>query len=290
MMWHVTARAVGRLKPLETFAAAAVMWDLLRRAFPLALAAVVMPDHFHLIVALVAAAATALRQHVGALLSGLTRSGVGGLSGLSRGGLGGPRRTLWEPVPPPVPVPDVHHLRRQVRYLALNPCRAHLCRDPLSWIFSTHRDVVGAVVDPWVTATRLAAALGASPDGFAAAHHAYVAADPTVQVAGTPPPRAAPGRESPVVPLEAVAAAAAAALRLPPDAVGTRAAGRRLFVHLARHQGWRESGVLAKRCRVLPRQIRRLWGQPAQGLDAARLCLGDRRLVAEFMSQSTDEH
>jgi hypothetical protein len=186
MIYHVTAGALGGLAPLRAFEPAARAWRALSAALATALAAVLMPTHLHLLVA--AADPDELRRGLGALLSGLTRSGAFG-----------PARRLWEPVPPPEPVPDRCHLRRLVRYLALNPCRDGLCADPLSWLWSTHRDVMGAAVEPWVTPERLAAALRESPRGFAAAHHAYVAADPTVDVNGTPPPRPAPARETPVV-------------------------------------------------------------------------------------------
>ncbi|HEY3356624.1 MAG TPA: hypothetical protein VGQ83_25460 [Polyangia bacterium] len=186
-------------------------------------------------------------------------------------------------MPTPDPVRNLRHLRRDVRYLALNPCREGLCRDPLSWLWSTHRDVMGAVADPWVTADRLAAALRLPRDGFSRAQHAYVAGDPTVQVGGTPAPTPAPARDTPVVALEAVAVAAAAALRLPAAAVATDRTARRLFVQLARHQGWRDTGLPARRCGVGRWEVGHLARQPARGLEAARLCLGDERLVGGSM-------
>jgi hypothetical protein len=267
MLYHITARALGRLEPFALFAAAAATWRRLRAAFPDALAAILMPTHLHLLLEAVDPAG--VRRRVGGLLGGLTRTG-----------LCGPVRRVWEPVPALQVVQDPLHLRRQVRYLALNPCRAKLCRDPLIWLWSTHRDVVGAVADPWVPAARLAAALRVEQDGFAEAFHAYVSGDPTVNVAGTPPPRPAPARVAPVVPLEAVAVAAAAALRLPPTAVATRADARRLFVHLARHQGWVDTHLLAERCGLTTWQVRHAARQPEPGLLAARMCLGDARLVA----------
>jgi hypothetical protein len=42
-------------------------------------------------------------------------------------------------------------LARQVRYIVLNPCRDRIVGDPLSWMWSTQRDVMGATVQPWVT-------------------------------------------------------------------------------------------------------------------------------------------
>jgi hypothetical protein len=276
MIFHVTARAVGRLAPFLRYEAAAFAWDRLRRAFPDAVAATLMPNHLHQMVG--AASANALRRRMAALLSGLTRSG-----------LCGPERLVWQTVPEPKPVEDVRKLRRDVRYVALNPCRARLCADPLEWLWSTHRDVTGAVADPWVTAERLAAALQIAPRGFAAKHHAYVSGDPTVRVDGTPPPIAAPKRESALYPLEAVAAAAAAALRQPIEAITSRPEARRLFVQLAQHQGWRDARMLARRCGLQPWQVFHLLRQPAPGLDAARMCLGDRRFTRTLRAPAWDK-
>ncbi|HEY3354738.1 MAG TPA: hypothetical protein VGQ83_15905, partial [Polyangia bacterium] len=189
MLCHIVVHAAGRLTPLAPFEAAAVTWLRLREEYPLALGAVLMPDHFHLLVDI--ADPDGVRRRLGAVLSGLTRSEPYGRR----------RRRLWDPVPTPDPVRNLRHLRRDVRYLALNPCREGLARDPLSWVWSTHRDVMGAVADPWVTADRLAAALRLPARGFTPAHHAYVAADPTVHVAGTPAPTPAPARDVPVVAL-----------------------------------------------------------------------------------------
>ena len=74
-----------------------------------------------------------------------------------------------------------------MRYTVLNPSRAGIVDDPLSWPWSTHRDVVGAIADPWVTAERLGAALG-SRMASAQDIHAYVSGDPSVAIAGTPFP------------------------------------------------------------------------------------------------------
>jgi len=78
------------------------------------------------------------------------------------------------------PIRDPGKIARNVRYIALNPCRARLVDDPLRWLFSTFRDIVGASADPWVTPSRLADALGRPRVGFARRHHAYVTGDPTV--------------------------------------------------------------------------------------------------------------
>jgi hypothetical protein len=266
MIFHVTARALGRLAPFTSFEAAAFAWERLRAAFSEALAVVLMLNHLHMIIDFTSA--LALAHRLGAVLSGLTRNG-----------LCGSEHRIWQPVPEPKPVEDLQKLRRQVRYVALNPCRAHLCADPLEWVWSTHRDVLGAVTKPWVTAERLAASLQFRSRGFAPKQHAYVSGDPDVRVDGTPPPLPAPGRESALVPLEAVAAATAAAFRLPVSAVASHPEARRTFVQLAHHQGWRDPRLLGSRCGVGERHLRNLAHPPAAGFEAARLCLGDARLT-----------
>jgi hypothetical protein len=189
----------------------------------------------------------------------------------------------WEPVPPPEVIRDAGKLSRQVRYVALNPCRAKLVRDPLEWEWSTHRDVIGAVASPWVSPAALAAALRARarrPAEFAAAWHAYVSGDPTCAVAGTPPPRPARPSDLPTMPLGRITAAAAAATRAPVSAVRERTLTRRLFVHLAERQGWRDAATLARACGTSTEAVRQLRASSAEALlPAGELCLGDDRLL-----------
>ncbi|HEY3356625.1 MAG TPA: hypothetical protein VGQ83_25465 [Polyangia bacterium] len=45
MLCHIVVHAAGRLTPLAPFEAAALTWRRLREEHPLALAAVLMPDH-----------------------------------------------------------------------------------------------------------------------------------------------------------------------------------------------------------------------------------------------------
>jgi hypothetical protein len=170
-------------------------------------------------------------------------------------------------------------LARQVRYVALNPCRARLVSCPLAWPWSTHRDVVGCVLDPWVTSERLAAALGQRAHGFAARHHAYVSGDPRARVEGTPLPTAAEPTELSRFSLRHIAEAVAAATRAPLDAVRHRGFSRALFVPLAFDQGWVHVARLAQLCNCSARTITRLSQTIDQdALRIARLCLGDARL------------
>jgi hypothetical protein len=239
----------------------AVAWRLmhrLRAAWPTGLAACVMPSHVHLIVQ--APSSERVRRHMAQVLGGLSHH-----FGLRR---------LWAPVPPPREIPDPNHLLRQIRYVHLNPCRAGLVHDPMSWPWSTHRGVLGAEVSPWVSAARLADALGRSPRDFARWLHGYVSADPTAAVEGTSLPTPASPQGVPSAPLARVIEAAAAAT--PWSAAHVR---RHAAVLLAMHQGWRSSAAVGRALGISARRVRVLAGEPdAQLLAAAVLCLGDVRL------------
>ncbi|MCP4868802.1 MAG: hypothetical protein GY898_08790 [Proteobacteria bacterium] len=188
------------------------------------------------------------------------------------------RFRLWEPIPLAAPIADRLKLARQVRYVVLNPCRAGLADDPLDWVWSTYRDVIGATVEPWVDADRLARVLGRSGPGFVRQHHHYVSTDPSVAVGGTPPPE--PARADWLASLGDVAEAVGSALRIPAAEVGVSAVGRRLFVHLATRHGWADRKHLADALGITNGSVwRLLQSEPeAQAMAAAALCLGDRRL------------
>ncbi|MCC6521496.1 MAG: hypothetical protein IT373_02435 [Polyangiaceae bacterium] len=263
LCFHAVARVSGG-PPLDDDAIAPRLWRGLRLALPAALGAVLMPDHLHVVS--LAAGSDAARLSLVRVLSGLRRS-----KGLCA-------EVRWETVPPPAQVPDAHHALRQVRYVALNPCRAGLAADPLAWPWSTHRDAVGAIADPWVTQERLAAVLGRPVAGLAAWFHRYVSADPSVHVAGTHPPVAAGPRLLADEPLSVIATAAAAASRAYVADIRHASQTRRLFVHLAVHAGWRERRSVARACGVSVSAVGKLLRQSVAGLDAAALCLGDARL------------
>src|SRR5512142_703889 len=120
MVVHLVARTYGGKPAFATFEAAKWMWDTLRRGFAGALAAVLMPAHLHLIAEVVSATLARLR---------LARI----LGGFSRWHSGSDEEPIrWQPVPKRLePIAGPEHLRRQVRYVALNPCRDKLVHDPL---------------------------------------------------------------------------------------------------------------------------------------------------------------
>jgi hypothetical protein len=263
MRWfHLVARSYPGLWPLRSFEPNAWMWRALRRAFPRALDVALMPNGLHLTIA--SNDARQLAQRLASVLRGFTR----------RYGHG---QRLFEPVPQPAELPDRLHRWRTSRYVPLNPCRAGLARDPLEWIWSTYRDVLGATADPWVTADTQAVAHGRSRVGFEQVFHCYVSADPSVRVAGTSLPLPAPSTNVARFPLVRIQLAAGAALRVPGSQVFRCHRSRRLFAHLARDQGWPTTPI-ARASGISARHVRRIVVGP-RALAAARLCLADERLT-----------
>jgi hypothetical protein len=255
-MLHLTARVASL--PLHHEDTGSWLWRYLRAAFPQALAVVLMPDHLHMILSSVEA--SLVEQRLARLLGHFGRS-FDVRSALAR-------------VAPAEAIRSQAALARHIRYVALNPCRAALASCPLEWPWSTHRDLIGACVDPWVTADRLAAALGVSRRDFEARHHAYVSGDPHASVTGTPFPRAVPSVDIPAVPLQTLIDATAAATRTAAEDVP-----RALLVALAIDQGWRHTALLAGIAGCSPRTVQRLAKQvDARALACARMCAGDARL------------
>lgn len=271
---HFRARIRDRSIDLREMVLARRVWDGLRRAFPVVLAALIMPEHLHLLIEAMEEARERER-----LRRAIARATFG------RG------ERVWEMVEPARVVPDWLHRKRTVRYILLNPSRRGLVRDPAEWTWSTYRDVMGAAVDPWVSAEVLAPRMRWQATGFEPRFHSYVSSDPSVAVAGTAPPRAAPPAVIPEQALDDLVAATAAAMRRPVDAITRRGPARQLFVGLAGRQGWGRSDVIADRCGVSPSTVRRIWARgQVPGLEAASLCLGDARLRAGFDVAGVNTH
>ena len=127
-MYDHVARTQDRKALWRSDAEGLRLWRLIVGGLPGLLALVLMPNHLHLLHSL------DVRIALAQILAGYTRS------------TGRPR---MERLPPATWVADPQKRRRQVRYVHLNPCRARLCLDPLSWPFSTHRDATGLVVTRW---------------------------------------------------------------------------------------------------------------------------------------------
>jgi hypothetical protein len=259
--FHLTASVLPTALDLCRADTGAWLWTHLRTAFLRAIAVTLMPDHPHIVTP--SDDPEVDRERLARLLGQLGRSF-------------GVRGRISE-TPAPAPIRDRDVLARQVRYVALNPCRARLVRCPLAWQWSTHRDVVGACVDPWVAAQRLAVALGQPQRDFVARHHAYVSGDPHARIEGTSLPSPARPSALPKFTLREIAEAVAAATRQPLREIRRRSRSRALFVALAHDQGWRNLQQLATACACGRHAIQRAVVDP-EALAAARLCLGDARL------------
>jgi hypothetical protein len=175
-IFHFTASTLWPRKPFAQREACVEMWGRLRARFRHALACVLMPDHLHLLVEY-ASAEELLRLMRVELSAFARRIGEG---------------SLWQKIGLPSLVPNLLHLKRQARYIHLNPCRAKLVADPLQWEWSTHREAVGAAFSTWLDRETLERATGFGPRDFAIRFHQYVSSDPDVRVDGTPLPTRQP--------------------------------------------------------------------------------------------------
>jgi len=255
MTWkHWVARSSHPHEPFRKFEDARFAWEILQQTFPELLSAVLMPNHLHMI-----------------LPDGDLKKLTGILGAISR------RlkiEKLWQPVPEPSLIPDPHHLKRQIRYVALNPCRKKLCTDPLQWIWSTHRDIV------FQPKFSLIQSLGETERDFSKRFHNYVSSDPSVCVTGTSFPQVAVKREIPEESLGQILRASAAALRMHPLKIKSIGPLRLLFIHLAQRQGWKNPTALAEVCGLTSRGVRKILHKSMpQEIDAAILCLGDQRFT-----------
>jgi hypothetical protein len=154
------------------------LWRRLRIRYPACLASVLMPNHLHLVIE--TRSPREARRILAIELRAFTRRWF-------------PGKQLWATVDEPELIPDRRHLRRVIRYVHLNPCRAGLVSDPLQWEWSTHRDAVGAAFPPWLDLGALRRVWGCGAGAFASDFHRYVSGDPTVRVEGTALPLARGG-------------------------------------------------------------------------------------------------
>lgn len=251
---HLTAKLEFGREPLDV-ESRHELWQRLRSRYADVAAACLMPEHLH------ALAPTKDPSRERARLAYVLGAAFRGQ---------GPE--LWRRIPEPTVIRDRQHLYRQIRYVHLNPTRAGLVGDPLEWPWSTHRGVVGAEVDPWVTADSLARRLGEQRVGFEQRFHEHVSGDPSAAVGSTPFPVPAPAR---IVAAEPLAAIRRAALAATPWSLESER--RRTLVVLAVHQGWSDPEAIAELCGISQRSVRRLRASDPPH-PAALLCLGDTRL------------
>lgn len=132
------------------------LWDMLAAAFPELVALCLMPNHGHLELP---------HDDPGGRLGRVLR-GYARWRNARRGETG---RALGR-TPPPDAIGDAQKAATVQRYVELNPCRARLTDDPLTWPWSSARDAVGLAATPVRPAV-------ARP----ARHFAWLAADPTVR-------------------------------------------------------------------------------------------------------------
>ena len=238
------------------------LWEHLSQGFPDALFAVLLPRRVLLV--LPPDQPEERRRALSGTLSWVKR----------RFGL---RAGQWGRVRPGRPLEDAVELGRIIQRCALAPVRLGLVADPLEWTWSTHRDLVGAVAEPWVTPDRLAAAMARPVEGFVEGFQIEVSG--RLDHGPTPAPlRLALGQP---LPLETVERAAEIATRGARGAVHRVGLARTLFVHLAVAHGHSDRVELADTVGVTPRAIGHILhrGVSPVAFEAGRACLADPRLL-----------
>ncbi len=213
MAYHFARRSLRGTLAWCTHDEARALWDQVLRHVPDPVALCLMPDHVHLL------HRRDVRRSFGKALEGYAkwRNARRHVSGRA-----------WQRSSGPSLVEGRVKLRRSIRYVHLNPCRAGLADDPLGWPWSTHRDACGLA---------LPAVLSRFPDptGF----HGWVSADPTVHVSGTALPH--PSLEAHP---EAISAAVSALSRTPGDLLRRRGPARALLLRSLRClSGWSPSRI-----------------------------------------------
>lgn len=268
-LFHLVAHLAYGSRLLTEHEVASEFWWRLERAFPDALSACLMPNHCHVIA--FAESSLAGQRGLVSVIRALRRTHAGA-------------GTRWQPVPEPIAIVDTGKARRGVRYVALNPSRDRLVKDPLEWAWSTHRDVVGAVAKPWVDAERLARALDRPTKRFTEWLHRYVSSTPEVSLDGTPLPTRGNehfGEHG----IARFVAAAAAATRARPRDIRRKGPTRATFIVLASQHGW-PSWLVAELCGMTTRGVRHQRARPYD-VRAAALCLGDERLCRPYAVEAS---
>lgn len=243
---HLVAHTRGGDRSLAGGERARWLWARLRAACPAALAMVLMPDHVHLV------GPAGLLARLRAVLSAFTaRFGV--------------RFDLL----PPQPAHSRAIALRMVRYVLLNPVREGLVDDPWSWPWSTLRDLGGAVASAWTHPREVARALGLPPAQLV--RRLTRTADAEFRAPEVTPIA--------TVTLDAARAAAASALRVPFEWTASEPHPRRVVIQLLYEIGEPKPSRLAIDLGCTIRTIQRGRQPRDPALAAARLCLGDPRLL-----------
>jgi len=214
-------------------------WRIMKATFPSAHAAVIMPNHVHLLVA---------TEHAGRLQQQMKQITFRIVKKFNLG------PHFFEPISVPTLIPDLHHLKRQVRYVHLNPCRKKLTSCPLEWPYSTHRDALGLRLYPWMGAKNLLTKLNILKSDF----HYYVSADPSCHVLGTQLPTTTSSHEKPAFPVHLLEQSVQSLLN--PIRKSDK---RQLLLWLLDDQGFRELRVQQLALGVTGRRIQQLKLLPA---------------------------
>jgi hypothetical protein len=161
------------------------LWSVLRRAFPEALAVLLLPNQGHLLL-------------------------PGGHTETARNRLLVTLRTRapwteWASIQPPRNTPGRARTLCALRQIALLPEKQGYCDNPLAWKWSSYLDLMGAVENPWIDTNRLQIHLGSHEKDFKKRLHDYVAAGQKEDLAYLiqnaprrwPPPEQLPGATAP---------------------------------------------------------------------------------------------
>jgi hypothetical protein len=127
-MFQMVARSVGGRALFRTWCEARVLWDCVVHALPGLVAMVIMPNHLHVV------HPSDVRRRLAAGIGAYVRW---------RHAKWGESGQVFDRLPDAWPLEHAQKFRRYVKYTHLNPSRASLIKDPLSWPFSTHRDACG---------------------------------------------------------------------------------------------------------------------------------------------------
>ncbi len=294
MLLHLVAHVARRsVETVPSFADPDVsdrLWLGLRAAFPSAVAACIVPSHVHLVLPVVDGPGRpgAGRSERGSSVSSRQVDGVSSraahlLVGALSSALGGAAlravipgapaaaRAAWAPVTCRAVEDSVEGCLSVVSHVHFRPCRLGHVRDPLAWPWSTHRDLVGARIDPWLGEARFSHVLGLDERERRDALRALVGegAKPRSGVLSVAPQ----STRRPELP-ELVRGADAACLYAP------RALRSSVAVHLARAYGYADLRLVARAVGISLGSAERIArSEPPSGLDAAELCALDARLT-----------
>jgi REP element-mobilizing transposase RayT len=177
--YHLVARTQRGLFPFWQRRLALPLWHRLQLEFRSnTLAAVIMPDHIHLLIE--SSKPDHIHQRLGVLLGSFTRRHF-------------PGQNLWQKIPAPQKIADLQKLENTTRYIHLNPCRRSYTPNPWAWEFSTLWDHTGWSISlgpdltPWVSQGLIDSATGYSLQTWSKRHSTFILRDPAVCVFDSAP-------------------------------------------------------------------------------------------------------